>query len=206
MLVLLLVLTSVSVLSGVAAIDTYATQIFLITPNHAIPPEMVTVILGVAMTLGGLVGLASDSIGRRPLLLMSCVGSVICNSVTGTYYYLLFHTSTNISQYSWIASTFIILNCGISTAGIYPVSSTYISELFNTQTRGKVSSVFTFTITMCSFLVMLMYQPVTYNFGVYVNFYIYTGYTFLATVYFYFTAPETKGRSFSEIHDTIIKS
>ncbi|XP_046669412.1 facilitated trehalose transporter Tret1-like [Homalodisca vitripennis] len=199
-LMLLMSLTAVRLLSGAGSLLVYATNIFDHTPNCLISSDNATIMFGTVMLIGGCISsFTSDSLGRRPLLMISCIGSFICQLFTGIYYYLLFNTSWDVSGYSWIAVALIILYSGLCSFGMFPVCAAYTSELFTSNTRGIASSLSTINANGVSFIALVAYQPTTDFLGLYANFIIYAVIVFVGGIYFYFAAPETKGKSFHEI-------
>ncbi|KAG8298507.1 hypothetical protein J6590_013684 [Homalodisca vitripennis] len=205
-LAILMMLSGATMLSGTGAITVYATEIFDKTPNLSIPPDAVTIALGVIMLIGGVISsFTSDSLGRRPLLMISCIGSFITQFITGTYYFLLFNTSLDISSFNWVAPILILIYCGLCTAGMYPLCSVYTSELFNSNTRGIASSICTLFVTIFALISLVLYQPVNDYVGLYGNFYIYSLAVLISGTYCYFNAPETKGKSFVQIREELLK-
>ncbi|XP_046669410.1 facilitated trehalose transporter Tret1-like isoform X2 [Homalodisca vitripennis] len=205
-LTILLMLTGANILSGTGAITVYATQIFDKTPNLSIPPYAVTIVLGIVMLVGGVISsFTSDSVGRRPLLIISCIGTFISQFIAGTYYFLLFNTTLEISSFSWIAPVLILIYSGLCTAGMYPLCSVYTSELFNSNTRGIASSICAICVTLFTLISLVLYKPVNDYLGLYANFYIYSLTILVGGTYCYLNAPETKGKSFVEIREELIK-
>ncbi|XP_054271676.1 facilitated trehalose transporter Tret1-like [Macrosteles quadrilineatus] len=197
---MLLVLTCVRITSGTGAVLVYATQIFDMVPHLTISSDVITIVFGVVMLIGGIVGsVTTDTLGRRPLLLISCIGSLICQAFTGTYFFLLFKTSVVVSNFSWIAPVSILIYSGLCTAGMYPVCSAYTSELFSSNMRGLASSFGSVNVTFFSWVSLALYLPFTQYIGLYANFYFYSIVLLFGSVYFYLFAPETKGKSFVQI-------
>ncbi|KAG8298509.1 hypothetical protein J6590_013686 [Homalodisca vitripennis] len=117
-LTILMLMTGGRVLCGTGVINVYATDIFDMTPNLAISSDVVTIAVGVVMLAGGIFSaFTSDSLGRRPLLMLSCIGIFMCQFTNGTYYLLLFKTSLAVSTFSWISPVLILINSGLCTAG-----------------------------------------------------------------------------------------
>lgn len=199
-LALLLILSAVRIMSGTGWIFIYATQLFQQTPNLPISADSVTLTLGLVIFAAGCVGTCiADSLGRRPLLLFSCAGSLICQCCTGIYYFLLLNTSIKVSKFSWIPAALILVYSAFCCAGFYPVCSAYTSELFTAHTRGFASSFAGIVVTVSTFVALLTYQPISYHFGLYTNFFINSLYIFVGLIIFYFWAPETKDKSFDQI-------
>lgn len=201
---LLMVVSAVRVCSGTVALQVYSTNVFDLTPNLSISSNVVTVSFGIVMLMGGCVSsFTLDTFGRRPLLLISLLGCLICTFLTGTYYYLLTDTSIEVSQFSWIAPILILSYSGLCSAGMYPICTAYTSELFGSNTRGLASGCGTAVVTVFSFLSLITFSPVTDWLGLYANFFIYTLTALFGFLYFYFYAPETKGKSFVQIRNEL---
>ncbi|XP_054286692.1 facilitated trehalose transporter Tret1-like [Macrosteles quadrilineatus] len=199
-LILLNALLAVRTLSGLTAFLIFTTEIFNQTPNLTVSSDLITIAFGLVMLGGSLIGsFTSDTLGRRFLLITSCIGCLICQICLGTYYFLLFNSTINVSQLSWMSPILILTYALFCSAGMYVVSSTYTSELFPSNTRGIASSIATINITIFCFISLVVYQPIIDYIGVYANFYTFASVLFVGCIYFYIVAPETKGKSFAQI-------
>lgn len=199
-LTILLAIITVRIVSGNSVITVYATHIFEQIPNLQFSADNITITLGVVMFAGSIVStFLSDSVGRRPLLLISCFGSLICHLCTGTYFFFLTQTSVDVSGWSWLPPTCIVLYAGLYCSGLNPVSIAYTSELFRSTTRGVAASLSMINMTVLVFVLLSLYEPMLHDFGMYTNFYLYALACLGGCVYFYLYAPETKGKSFFQI-------
>lgn len=205
-LILLNILLAVRTMSGISSLLVFSTQMFLMTPNLYVRPEVITIVFGVVMLGGSFVGtFTTDTCGRRPLLLVSSVGCLLCQICLAVYYYLLFESSVVVSTFSWAAPVLVILYAVLCSAGMYPVSSVYTSELFTSNTRGLASGIASLNITVFCFISLVIYQPITDSVGLYGNFVVFAVILFFGSIYFYFIAPETRGKSFLEIREELGK-
>lgn len=199
---ILMMISYLRLATGSGGITVYPTEIFLESKNTTISPDSTTIIFGVVMLLGSLFSsFTSDRLGRRALLLISTIGCLVCQIMAGAYFFLLTNTDVYVSNYSWIAPISIFLFSGFCTAGMYPVCVAYTSELFTSQTRGMASTAGSLMITFTSFLLMVIFEPLKNAFGMYSNFLFYTINCLFAAGFFYFMAPETKGKSFAQIRE-----
>lgn len=204
---ILMMIVTVRVLSGNSVIMVFATHIFEQIPDVSFSPDNITITLGLVTFAGSVVSTVfSDYIGRRPLLLISCVGSLFCHLFTGTYFFLLTNTSVDVSGLSWLPPISIILYSGFYCVGMNPVSIAYTSELFRSTTRGIASSLSSINMTVLMFVLYSIYEPVLHDFGMFVNFYLYAAACLVGCVYFYLHAPETKGKSFFQIRKDLCGS
>ncbi|XP_054290385.1 facilitated trehalose transporter Tret1-like [Macrosteles quadrilineatus] len=197
---ILLVIITVRIFSGNSVITVYATHIFEQIPELQFTADNITISLGVVMFAGSIVStFLSDSVGRRPLLLVSCIGSFVCHLCSGMYFFFLTQTSVDVSGWSWLPPVSIILYSGLYCSGLNPVSIAYTSELFRSTTRGVASSLSTINMTVLVFVLLSIYEPIIHDFGMYANFFLYALACLGGCIYFYLYAPETRGKSFFQI-------
>jgi len=205
-LLLLIIVGVVSFLSGQNAILIYATDTFTKFPT-IVSPDWVTFAIGVAAILGSTLALyTSDTFGRRTLLITSSIGCMVSLLVASAYFYL--HSDKKIvsPSVSWIAPLALIMYNFFVTAGMHPVCVTYTSELFPTKTRGVASSISSFNLTICSFLVLKLYETLSSMIGIYFIYLSFGITCFIGTILFYYMMPETKGKTFLEIRESLEKS
>lgn len=182
----------------------YSTILFAESGSSYISPDFLTIIMGFALLLGGILNaFIVDSLGRRPLLFISCIGSFFSLFLVGTYLYIQKTANVDVSSYSWTVPVGIIMYCLFSVVGIYPISMTYTSELFTTKTRGKAASLSTINLSIGSFICVEIYGIIGDNYGLCYVFWIYAVVILLGTTVLFFLAPETKGKTFSEIRRDI---
>lgn len=204
-LLLLMALGTVSFLSGQNAILTYTTETTSLLPT-IISPDVITIMVGVVMVFASVLSLfLSDLFGRRFLILSSSIGCTVCLAATSVYFFLYFNLERDVADFSWIAPLALLGFNFFLTFGMHPVCVTYSSELFPTNTRGVANGILGINITFCSFFVLKTYEPITNSFGIYFVYLIYTAVCLAGTIFFYFMMPETKGKSFLEIKEDLIK-
>lgn len=199
-LLIIQVLAVSKFLSGAEAILSYVSQTFSATRGSCLTADNYTIIIGVLIILTTFLtsGLA-DTMGRRPLLLLSCIGSGISEFLAGLYYYLDAETTIGISSYSWLSFVSIASYCVFLSIGIGPLCSTIQAELFPSNTRGLASGLTNITITATSFISMKMYQVISDSVGIYLNYWIFSAFCALGAVVILLFMPETKGKTFAEI-------
>ncbi|XP_046660743.1 facilitated trehalose transporter Tret1-like [Homalodisca vitripennis] len=204
---ILIAIVTVRILSGNSVIMVYATHIFEQIPNLYFDPNNITICIGVITFVGSIIStFLLDSVGRKPLLLASSLGSLICHLVTGTFFLLQTHTSVDVSGFSWLPPLSVMLYSGLYCVGMNPVSVVYTSELFRSTTRGVASSLSSISMTILTFVLLSIYEPMLHDFGMYSNFYLYALACLVGCIYFYVYAPETKGKSFFQIRKELCGS
>ncbi|XP_014277108.1 facilitated trehalose transporter Tret1 [Halyomorpha halys] len=186
-------------LNGITAILAYATQTFSEASNGFLEDHELTIGLGVLLivtTFGA--AFISDSVGRRPLIIYSTLASVVCNIISGTYYFLN-QQGYDVSAYSWVPFVSVTAFCTISNIGLGPLMQTIQAEYFPSHTRGIGSGITEISASVSAFINLKQYQPVVDIAGVYMNFWIFALCGFLGTVFMYYVLPETAGKSLGQI-------
>lgn len=198
-LLIIILIGVVRMLSGGIAIMSYSTQLFTESGSVYVSPDVLTIIMGLAMLFGGFVNtFFVDSLGRRPLIFVSCIGSFFSLILVGTYFFVESKITPDIVRYSWIVPLAIVIYC-ICSVGISSVSMTYTSELFTSKTRGMASSISAINLTIGSFICIKLYQIVGDNYSLYTVYWFYSMICFVGFILLYVLAPETKGKTFSQI-------
>ncbi|XP_075226865.1 facilitated trehalose transporter Tret1-like isoform X2 [Lycorma delicatula] len=140
-----------------------------------------------------------DSLGRKPLLLVSSVGISICMGCTGLYYLLV--PSLDVMRWLPYAS---LLGFGLCQGiGVGVIPSTLLSELFPSNVKSKAAAVASIVFALGSFLTNKMYIPVKTNFGVHYMFFFFSLCGLSSFVFTLFAVFETKGKTFPEIQQRL---
>uniref|UniRef100_A0A1B6E2A8 Major facilitator superfamily (MFS) profile domain-containing protein n=1 Tax=Clastoptera arizonana TaxID=38151 RepID=A0A1B6E2A8_9HEMI len=204
-LFILFIIGTTRILSGAIAIMSYSTALFEQAGwSSFLSPDDLTIIMGVAFLIGGVINAAVvDSLGRRPVIFISCLGSALSLFIVGLYFFMK-KSQVDVTAYSWTVPLGVIIYCIFSVVGLYPVSMTYTSELFTTKTRGMAAALSTMNLSIGGFLCIELYQLVGDNYGLEYVFWFFAIVCIVGCVVLYFVAPETKGKTFSQIRDEII--
>ncbi|KAL1117432.1 hypothetical protein AAG570_004758 [Ranatra chinensis] len=196
---------------GGGAMFSYATNTFTLTERassvHAgvTSDQMSILMASLVLLLVPFGAVASDKLGRRPVLMISTIGATIFLALTTIYYYLLFETSTELYSIFWIPYFSIIcytLMVACGTESIIPVLQT---ELFSNETRGTGSAILFLENAVLSFFILKAYQPLVDGLGLHFLYGSFAIGSLLGSLYVTFCVPETKGMTFDEIQRTIAK-
>uniref|UniRef100_A0A1B6EGH0 Major facilitator superfamily (MFS) profile domain-containing protein n=1 Tax=Clastoptera arizonana TaxID=38151 RepID=A0A1B6EGH0_9HEMI len=203
-LLVVLLIGSVRLLSGGFVLTSYSTNLFTISGPSYLSPDVLTIIMGAILFLGGFVNtFIVDRFGRRPLLIASCAGCFFCTCSLSAYFYLT-AMSSHYSIYSWVVPSVIMVYSVFMVMGLCPALMTYTSELFTAKTKGAASSISSVNLTVIASLSVKMYQVVVDTYGLYAIFSIFSLFCLLGTVLLYKFAPETKGKTFTEIREGLV--
>lgn len=204
-ILIVVVLGAVRVLSGAMPIMTYMSQTFSKLSATDFSPHETTIIIGAFMFITSFFStVIVDISGRRPLIFISTLGAGITLFLAGGYFFLDKKTDYDVSKYNLFPAIIIIVFSLFVTLGLGPVTLMYQSELFLSNTRGLASSVSAMNLTIWSFFVLKFYQVFDDSIGVFLIFWIFSASCILGCIFIYFIAPETKGKTFSEIREEMV--
>lgn len=160
----------------------------------------VTIIMGIAKTFFVLVSaLFLDSFGRRPLLLLGSGGMAISLAGLGL--------GSKFLEYSSVKPEWAIVLCVVAVCaavsffsiGLGPITWVYSSEIFPLRLRAQGTSLAISVNRLVSGVVAMTFLSAASAISFGGLFFALAGIMVVATVFFYFFMPETKGRSLEEI-------
>ncbi|KAL1117434.1 hypothetical protein AAG570_004760 [Ranatra chinensis] len=203
-LVIVVLVAASYIMCGGTALFSYSTDTFSKTGASGVSADLYTIVMGVSVLAAvPFSGVAVDRMGRRPVLLISSLGSAVCLSLTSVYYYLSFNTVVDLSSFYWSPYFLIISYTVLIGSGVEAIVPVLQAELFPNTTRGLASGLSYFLMTLMSFFCLKMYQVVTDSLGLYFLYGSFAFFAFLGSAYIFFFVPETKGLTFAEIQDLL---
>lgn len=198
-------------LSGMTAVLAYASTAFAQGPDAAAaaagspsPDQFAVFFAALLVAATFAAGYLVDRLGRRPLLLFSCLGCGAFQLLTGAYYYV--HRGGGgggAGLNAWAPFAGVGAFAVVYSAGLGPLLPTLQAEMFASDVRGLASAVTSAALTAVSFAVLKAYQPVADRWGVHVNYLTYGAGCLCASALVYRYLPETKGKTFARIQAEI---
>lgn len=144
-----------------------------------------------------------EKLGRRPLLLISSLGSALTLFAIGLYFQLE-STNSNISyRMSWLPVVCIVLFIVAYSVGIGPIPMAVMSEMFPNEARSISVSIIVFFTSVSIFVITFCFPIFVEAFGNAFCFWIFSGSCFVGVFFVYYMVPETKGKSFAEIQQML---
>lgn len=160
----------------------------------------VTVIMGLVKTFFVFVSaLFLDSFGRRRLLLLGSIGMAISLAGLGLGSKFLEHSMI---KPVWAISLCVVAVCSavsFFSIGLGPITWVYSSEIFPSRLRAQGSSLAISVNRLVSGLVSMTFLSISREITFGGTFFGLAGIMVVATVFFYYFLPETKGKSLEEI-------
>lgn len=192
-------LTIIQILCGSQAIIGYSQTIF-----HRVNPQLQASHVSIMFGSVQLVAAASaasvvDWIGRRPLLLVSVLGTAVCNAVVATYFLMDRLNVTIDVRWSAVPIVAIMAFIVFYVIGMASVIYTILGEIFPNNLRAVAGAIYTITCSVCSFSVYKLFQVVSDGWGSDISFYIFAFFGLCFLPFVYYVVPETKRKSLEEI-------
>ncbi|XP_047946614.1 polyol transporter 5-like [Salvia hispanica] len=160
----------------------------------------VTVIMGVVKTTFVLISaLFLDHYGRRPLLLLGAMGQAVSLCGLGLGSKFLEHRA---QKPVWAIVVCVIAVCAdvsFFSIGLGPITWVYSSEIFPTRFRAQGSSLAVSVNRLVSGVVSMSFLSVSEKISFGGTFLVLSGIMVLASIFFYFMLPETRGKTLEEI-------
>lgn len=187
-----MVVMTAAIFQGLVVVQIYAEPIF----TEAVPtasPTLCSVMLAVTTVLAGMIAAyATDSLGRRPLMIYASLGSGISCVVLGTL--MQFHWGPN-----WLTATFIYTFAVMYTCGAGTVPFVLMAETFLPEVKSFFSMVLVEYVWLCNFVILFIFNPLLKALGWGPVFYVFAVICFLSSSFCVFFLPETKGLTVEEI-------
>lgn len=176
----------------------YTETIFRIS-GSSLSPNTAAITVGAIQVIGSYLSTSlMERTGRRPLLLISCMGMCICHYVLGTFCYLQ-ELNYDISVFGWIPvvalSVYVITYC----LGMGPGPYVICSEIFEQDIFGLAIAITLLFTWIIAFMVVKFFANLVDLIGMFGCFFILGTSCILTFIFIYVFIPETKGRSREDI-------
>jgi MFS family permease len=194
--------------TGIEAVVLYSPRIFKkagITDKD----KLLLATVGVGLTKTAFIFIATfwiDRVGRRRLLLISTGGMIAALTGLGFSFKMVEHSEEKLLWALSLSIVAIYTYVAFFSIGLGPITWVYSSEIFPLKLRAQgasigvaVNRVMNATVSM-SFI--SIYKAITIG-G---SFFMFAGISVLAWVFFYFSLPETKGKSLEEMEALFSKN
>lgn len=193
-------------MAGITALISYASITF--SEMHVdVDSNKLSLVFACAVLLSALPStLLSDNVGRRPLMILSCLFCFVFDTALFTYFYLDRATSYDVTEYGWLCVMAVGGLAVSHTLGLGSLLSTINCELFPSNTRSTANAINTITLTIVSFLALKVYPVLADNGGMYRNYLISSVFSFVSIVCCCLWLPETKGKTFASIQAQLRKT
>lgn len=139
-----------------------------------------------------------DRLGRKPLLIVSCIGSAFFMGCEGVYFFLLDY-GYNVDPIWWLPLFAMVMFNVSQVIGLSSISISFFGELFHPKVKSLCVCISKAYMSLMIVVVGKLFQILTDAFGNCVPFFVFTAVGLFGVVFVVFVVPETKGKSLDEI-------
>lgn len=144
-----------------------------------------------------------DRLGKRPLLIASSIGAAVFMFVEAIYFHLL-DAGHNVDGIWWIPLVGMILFNVSQSIGLAAVPLAYLGELFHPDVKNLAVCICKTYDALAVFLVGQLTLFLWDNYGSSIPFFFFGSMSVVGLVFIIFFAPETKGKSLTDIQYYLI--
>ncbi|XP_072381036.1 probable metabolite transport protein CsbC [Diabrotica undecimpunctata] len=144
-----------------------------------------------------------EKVGKRLLLLISCVGAGLSVSILGTYFYLRYINSPLVLQFQWVPLVFVSLFIIFYSIGLGPIAIPLIGEFFTPNLRSSAAALIMTSVNLMLALSVAAYPLVAEAIGSHWCMCIFALICFSGAILIYLYLPETRGKSIVEIQEIL---
>lgn len=188
-------------MSGLNALAFYLTSIFMKAGlSNADFMSLIVQLVTMLTTLPA--SYLVETLGRRVLLLSSCLVMGIAQFLTACFFYLERDNATTTSSSSPLGWLVIlgVYAYQISFAwGVGPIRWILVAELFPCTARGVAASLAASANWISAFIFILALDPLVEATSLYFTFWAFAISIWALLIFLWFVLPETKGKTFEEI-------
>lgn len=202
---LVIALFTLMQICGLNSVIFYMETILINANCTIISPSVVVIGVNVCGTLAALVSIVLiDRCGRRFLLIVSSTGVTVSLLALSAHFYAL-GLGLDSRNFEWVPMASMFLFVVSFFAGMFPVPSAILSEIFPADIKNIAASVAIVSGAVFSFLSAKTYQPMVDYMGEAYVFLIYAIFASIVVPYTLIAVPETKGKSLQQIQDELMK-
>ncbi|KAF2884954.1 hypothetical protein ILUMI_21231 [Ignelater luminosus] len=183
--------------SGVNAIAFYAQIIFDQAKTDISPSSATSIYFAVQLIVAICSSILVDKLGRRPLLIVSVIGSGFFLAAEGLYFYFQTQTNFEVSKLSFLPLTSLLLYVIIFNLGMGTIPVLMLSELFPTNVKAFALCIADIYFGIIVTLVSKFFQMMNDDYGMHVPFFAFTTCCAIGLIFIVICVPETKGTSSS---------
>lgn len=141
---------------------------------------------------------AVETTGKRPLLIISCVGSSLFMAAEGIYFYL-HDNGYDVSSIWWLPLVAMILFNMCQVIGLQSIPLVLLGELFDPSVKPVAVCISKMSLSVGVLIVGKLFQILVDGFGNATPFFVFCVMGVLGLIFVVFCVPETRGKSLEDI-------
>lgn len=184
-------------LSGTTAIIFYCKKIFE-ESNEFISPNVATILyFGVQLVLSILTSIIVDFSGRRPLLIVSILGTAVTLFLHGSYLYIKDFSDT--TSFNFLPLVALLLFVVMFSIGLQTIPLLLLGEMFPTNVKAFAMCSADIYYSIIATATSKLFHWSNETFGMYVPFFGFGICCIFGLIFIIFCVPETKGKTLEDI-------
>lgn len=192
-------LRTIQQISGATAFTFFCETIFEETED-IIPSHISTLIyFSIQLLIAFLMIFIVDSVGRKPLLLISVIGTAITLLILSCFLVIKNRTNIDVEDLKCVPIVALFSYIVFFSIGIRNIPLLMIGELFSPSIKSLALSIGTIYYSIIALLSAKIFYFVNDAFGMHASFLLYGVMTSASTFFVIFVVPETKGLNLEEI-------
>lgn len=140
-----------------------------------------------------------DLVGRKPLLLVSIIGTSTSLFLLGGYLFIKDHSDIDITSIKFLPVITLLSNVVFFSIGIRNVPLIIMSEIFSPSIKSLALCYGTIYYSILAFSLAKLFFITNETFGMYASFLLYGSLTLSSIFFVIYFIPETKGLTLDEI-------
>ncbi|KAJ8930371.1 hypothetical protein NQ314_016835 [Rhamnusium bicolor] len=186
-------------LSGTTTIIYYANTIFNESKGFISPSFSTIIYFTVQLFFAVIASFTVDFSGRRPLLIISTVGTALSLFVNGVYFYLKKCTNVDTTEADFIPIAALLCFVVLFSIGLQTIPILILGEIFSTDVKGFALSLVDIYASVVGTIVAKYFHWTNEAYGMHVPFLTFASCCIIGLFFIIFYVPETKGKTLEDI-------
>ncbi|XP_066156958.1 facilitated trehalose transporter Tret1-like [Euwallacea fornicatus] len=192
-------LRAIQQFSGTTVITFYAQSIFHEASGDMTPIAATMIYFTLQLICALISSFLVDKIGRKPLLMISIIGSGLVLSLEGTYFFLNANTQIDVTKYKIVPLVALLGYVVIFNIGMGVIPVLFLGEMFPTSVKAFALCLADIWFGLIVTMVSKFFQIMQDDFGISVPFFAFAACCAIGLVFIWLLVPETKGKTLEDI-------
>lgn len=192
-------LRAIQQFSGTTVITFYAQSIFHEASGDMSPTTATMIYFTLQLICAVVSSFLVDKVGRKPLLIISIIGSGVALSLEGTYFFLSTKTSLDVSSLKIVPLVALLGYVVIFNIGMGVIPVLFLGEMFPTSVKAFALCLADIWFGLIVTVVSKFFQIMQDDFGIAVPFFAFAACCAIGLVFILILVPETKGKTLEDI-------
>lgn len=203
--IVILGLRTIQQFSGITAFTLYTQLLFKDAVEDLKPSTAAIIFSSIQLVLTLISSFIVDKIGRKPLLMFSCLSCCVILAIEAIYFTLKDYHLADLNGAKWIPMTGLILFIILFSIGLGSIVNLMLGELFSASVKAKALCIVNMYFALCYSASTKFFQLMVDWQGLAIPFYVFATCSGLGAIFVYYCVPETKGKTLEEIQQNLKK-